>query len=66
VPAIPLTPTMKPVRRDLRREAWACPDPVWWRPSSRDRDFRRLTADDVDELHAEFVRRGRQALGPSR
>ena len=66
VDAIPVTATMKPVRRDLRREAWAGADPVWWRPSSRDVDYRRLTEDDVAELRAAFTRHGREAYGPSR
>ena len=46
---IPVTATMKPIRRDLRREAWTCSDPVWWRPNSRDGQYRRLTADDVED-----------------
>jgi fatty-acyl-CoA synthase len=62
---VPVTATMKPVRRDLRREAWMCDDHVWWRPSSRDEVFRRLTADDAQELQAAFEKHGRAHYAPS-
>jgi fatty-acyl-CoA synthase len=61
-----MTSTMKPVRRDLRREAWLCDDPVWWRPSSRESDYRRLTDDDVEELRVSFARHSRENWYPSR
>jgi fatty-acyl-CoA synthase len=66
VAAIPVTPTMKPVRRDLRREAWLCDDPVWWRPRATDADYRLMTAADVDELRVAFAHHGRENHAPSR
>jgi fatty-acyl-CoA synthase len=64
VEAIPMTSTMKPVRRDLRREAWACANTVWWRRSAKDADFVLLTKTDVDELREAFVRHGRESFLP--
>jgi hypothetical protein len=42
----------------LRRERWECRDPVWWRPTPA-KEFRRLTAEDVADLRAAFMARGR-------
>jgi fatty-acyl-CoA synthase len=64
VDAIPMTSTMKPVRRDLRRAAWITDDSVWWRRSAKARDFVLLTATDVDELREAFVRHGRASFLP--
>jgi fatty-acyl-CoA synthase len=66
VDAIPLTPTMKPVRRDLRRQAWRCADPVWWRPSARDQHYRVFTDADASELGVAFARHGREGHLPPR
>jgi fatty-acyl-CoA synthase len=61
VAAMPVTATLKTVRRDLRREAWICDDPVWWRPA-RDEAYRPLTADDEASLLALFRTHGRDSL----
>jgi fatty-acyl-CoA synthase len=64
IDAIPVTSTMKPVRRDLRREAWLCDDPVWWRLSARDDYYRLLSDADVVELRDAFGRHGRESFYP--
>jgi fatty-acyl-CoA synthase len=65
VNTIPVTSTMKPVRRELRREAWLCDDVVWWRASPRD-DYLRLLSDaDIVDLRAAFERHGREAFYPA-
>ncbi len=46
---LPETATTKVVKRVLRNEAWHCEEPVWWQPA-KDAAYRRLTADDIDEL----------------
>jgi fatty-acyl-CoA synthase len=55
---LPVTPTSKVLKRVLRRERWECRDPVWWRPTPA-KQFRRLTAEDVADLRAAFMARGR-------
>jgi fatty-acyl-CoA synthase len=65
VDEIPLTPTMKPVRRGLRRQAWLCTDPVWWRRSASDREFIRLTDVDITDLAGAFEAHGRRAHWPA-
>jgi fatty-acyl-CoA synthase len=57
-PQLPVTPTSKVLKRGLRREAWECDDPVWWRPKGEEH-FRRMTPRDVAELRALFTARGR-------
>jgi fatty-acyl-CoA synthase len=64
IDAIPVTSTMKPVRRDLRGEAWLCDDPVWWRLSARDDYYRLLSDADVVELRDTFGRHGRESFYP--
>jgi len=69
---IPLTGTGKVDKRPLRVAPWKADDPVWWRPfvgrkthavGEPDRPaFRRLTAEDADELSREFEAHGRRAL----
>ncbi|MEV4258615.1 AMP-binding protein [Spirillospora sp. NPDC049652] len=58
---LPATPSNKILKRALAREGWRTDDPVWWRPG-RDLAYRRMTADDVAALAAEFRRRGRRHL----
>lgn len=41
--ALPLTATNKVLKRELRREAWECADPVWYCPP-RERGYRLLDA----------------------
>ena len=63
VDAMPVTATLKTVRRDLRREAWMCSDPVWWAPP-RDGSYRRLTDEDMVALRTAFGEYGRERLLP--
>jgi fatty-acyl-CoA synthase len=56
---LPLTETSKVLKRSLRAERWECDDPVWWRPEPKGTEWRRLTAEDVAAIAAEFERRGR-------
>jgi fatty-acyl-CoA synthase len=58
--ALPVTPTAKVLKRQLRRERWETSDPVWWQPAKGD-PYRRMTADDVAALAREFEARGRTA-----
>jgi fatty-acyl-CoA synthase len=68
---IPLTGTGKVDKRPLRVAPWATPDPVWWRPfvgreahtaGVHRPTYRRLTAEDTEELGAQFEAHGRRAL----
>jgi hypothetical protein len=44
----------------LRADAWACDDPVWWRPlGSSDSAFALLTDDDRTALAAGLAENGR-------
>ena len=61
VEAIPVTATRKVDRQPLRAERWDTSDPVWWRPTAGDA-YRRLTADDVDELRRAFADAGREGM----
>ena len=53
---LPQTATGKVTKVDLRREAWECDDPVWWRPGrdpagdARAGGYRPLTDDDRSGL----------------
>jgi fatty-acyl-CoA synthase len=58
--ALPVTPTAKVLKRQLRRERWETSDPVWWQPAKGD-PYRRLTAEHVTALAREFEERGRTA-----
>ena len=60
-PALPATASNKIRKRDLRRDAWTCADPVWWREGRAGR-YRLLTADDVEAIRARFEARGRLAV----
>jgi hypothetical protein len=51
---------------ELRAEAWACDDPVWWRPiGSSDTRFALLTADDRKTLATGLAENGRPSVGAS-
>jgi fatty-acyl-CoA synthase len=56
--AIPVTETQKPLKRQLRRERWEAPEPVYWRPTKGD-PLRDLSEGDRDELLRRFEERGR-------
>jgi fatty-acyl-CoA synthase len=60
VPQLPVGATTKVVKTSLRRERWAVDDPVFWRPDRRG-PLVRMSAGDVDELHARFEVYGRAA-----
>jgi fatty-acyl-CoA synthase len=62
--SLPSTASNKIVKRGLATDAWSTADPVWWRPG-REIRFRRMTAEDVDRLRAEFESRGRGHLWPA-
>jgi len=53
---LPETATSKVVKRVLRTQAWNCDEPVWWRPA-KDAPYRRLTADDAEELDRAIAER---------
>lgn len=54
---LPMTPTNKIVKADIRAEGWDCSDPVWWR-AGRDLTYRRLTDDDRADLAKEMALHG--------
>ena len=59
-PSLPQTATGKVTKVGLRAEAWACDDPVWWRPlGSSDSAFALLTDDDRTALAAGLAENGR-------
>jgi fatty-acyl-CoA synthase len=61
--ALPQTATGKVTKVDLRREAWDCADPVWWRPPTAGTEtFRLLAAADRDALAAALAEHGRPPL----
>jgi fatty-acyl-CoA synthase len=62
--SLPQTATGKVTKVDLRAEAWACDDPVWWRPldSSAVR-FELLSADEREKLAAGLAGNGRPIVG---
>jgi fatty-acyl-CoA synthase len=63
-PSLPQTATGKVTKVDLRAEAWACDDPVWWRPlGSSDIRFTLLSDDDRKALAAGLAENGRPAVG---
>ena len=63
-PSLPQTATGKVTKVDLRVEAWACDDPVWWRPlDSANIRFTLLTDDDRKALAAGLSENGRPAVG---
>ena len=62
--SLPQTATGKVTKVGLRAEAWACDEPVWWRPlDGTDVRFERLTDDDRDKLAAGLAENGRRPVG---
>jgi len=62
--SLPQTATGKVTKVGLRAEAWACTDPVWWRPLGRaDLRFERLTDEDRAALAAGLAENGRPPVG---
>ena len=64
--SLPQTATGKVTKVGLRREAWACDEPVWWRPpGSGSPDFVPLTEADRAALARGLADHGRPPLGPT-
>ena len=62
--SLPQTATGKVTKVGLRAEAWACDEPVWWRPlESAEVRFERLTDDDRAKLTAGLAENGRPPVG---
>jgi hypothetical protein len=55
---MPVTETQKPMKRQLRREKWDAPDPVYWRPGKGEA-LRPFSEGDREELLRRFEERGR-------
>ncbi len=65
--SLPQTATGKVTKVDLRAEAWACDDPVWWNPlGSSVIGFRPLTDEDRAQLAAGLAENGRPPVGTAR
>jgi fatty-acyl-CoA synthase len=61
---LPQTATGKVTKVRLRSEAWACDEPVWWRPlDTSEVRFERLTDADRRRLAAGLEKNGRPPLG---
>ncbi|MEU7702381.1 AMP-binding protein [Streptomyces sp. NPDC015492] len=58
MPELPLTATNKIHRVALRRAAFLCPDPVWWRPAPA-APYEPLTPEAAAALRAAYARHGR-------
>jgi fatty-acyl-CoA synthase len=62
--SLPQTATGKVTKVGLRREAWACDEPVWWRPSDGEKPgFTLLTANDRATLARGLSDHGRPPIG---
>ncbi|KQX52783.1 MULTISPECIES: AMP-binding protein [unclassified Streptomyces] len=59
---LPLTATNKIHRVALRRAAFLCEDPVWWRPEP-DAPYEPLTPEATAALRAEYTRHDRSPTG---
>ncbi len=65
-PSLPQTATGKITKVGLRAEAWACDDPIWWRPlGSTAFRFELLTDGDRAALAAGLAENGRPPVGTS-
>jgi fatty-acyl-CoA synthase len=58
-PSLPMTPTHKILKRQLRKQRWECADPVWRRGG--DGRYRLLDAAGREALRAAFAARGRES-----
>jgi fatty-acyl-CoA synthase len=65
--SLPQTATGKVTKVGLRAEAWACDEPVWWRPlGSSELRFVPLTGEDRAALAAGLAANGRPPVGERR
>lgn len=62
--AIPVLGNGKINKKPLRRDAWLCDDPVWWRPPGATA-YTPLTEADRDTLRAQFADHDRMSAFPS-
>jgi fatty-acyl-CoA synthase len=62
--AIPVLGNGKMNKKPLRREAWLCDDPVWWRPPGA-AGYTPMTDADRDALRAQFDHHDRMGAFPS-
>jgi fatty-acyl-CoA synthase len=60
---IPVISQGKIDKKPLRRDAWLCEDPVWWRPA-RSPGYVLMTDADRDALRGEFLAHGRADAHP--
>jgi fatty-acyl-CoA synthase len=60
---IPVISQGKIDKKQLRRDAWLCEDPVWWRPA-RSPGYVLMTDADRDALRGEFLAHGRADAHP--
>jgi len=58
MPELPVISQGKVDKKPMRREAWLCDDPLWWRPA-RSRGYALMTDADRDGLRDEFLTHGR-------
>jgi fatty-acyl-CoA synthase len=58
MPELPVISQGKVDKKPMRREAWLCDDPVWWRPA-RSAGYVLMTDADRDGLRDEFLAHGR-------
>jgi fatty-acyl-CoA synthase len=63
--SLPQTATGKVTKVGLREEAWACDEPIWWRPGAELR-FQLLGAGDRAALDAALAESGRPPVGAGR
>jgi fatty-acyl-CoA synthase len=64
MPELPVISQGKIDKKPIRREAWLCEHPVWWRPP-RSASYVPMTDADRDGLRAEFGAHGRMDAYPN-
>ena len=58
---LPMTQTLKVIKRQLVHERWDCPDELWWRPEPG-QPLQRFDADASTALRQRFTAAGRAAV----
>jgi fatty-acyl-CoA synthase len=53
---LPLTPTLKVLKRQLRQERWRCEDPVWW-SKTKNAPYHPMAREDVNALEQAIAER---------